>query len=490
MRPGYAGTDFPRLLPTKGTSTLVMHRCGRSLLVKSRTTSFGLYSTVPTLTTAESATSLPKPNALTLIHKTSSILPSIFSLTPKHPVESLKLWADLLDYARNGLIPRRDSVNGEKWKARIVGAFVTCSFPILWVLPSDFPLPGTVHGVHSDFDAFDFVTALLEDEFSSNTDNTNFLRSRPRNITHFIRSNPTPAQSPNSLSLSSQWLTRFPVPVEIVELPTATSDADLITLLTADVPVVILNPIVTSPAAIFQSPLYRTVLDNPHAILVIIGIETPETRSYVQSLFASRSTRSKPGFGKDKETVWTNRPKVVHVNPSQALSSLHTLKDNPGSLRAIEVYQYGKLSSRVADFDCAVRENLTRAKATLGNGASPRAFTSIALLHQSLNLARRSLDHSLQEVDDLVCGIGELLGETEKVKVSLHPDVLGVWDGTPGKETEMDQVKKAMIKSKQDVKHGLDRLRWWKLLWRADDVQEFVNAAIRQQWCKDLERDV
>jgi len=98
------------------------------------------------------------------------------------------------------------------------------------------------------------------------------------------------------------------------------------------------------------------------------------------------------------------------------------------------------------------------------------------------------LDKSMYEVDDLRCGIGELLGETEKAKVSLHPDVLGVWDGIPGKETGTGEVKKAMIKSKEDVRRALDRLRWWKLLWRADDVQEIVNTAIRQQWCKDLER--
>jgi len=52
----------------------------------------------------------------------------------------------------------------------------------------------------------------------------------------------------------------------------------------------------------------------------------------------------------------------------------------------------------------------------------------------------------------------------------------------------MDEVKKALIKSEEDVRHTLDALRWWKLLWRADDVQEIVNAAIHRQWCKDLER--
>jgi len=333
------------------------------------------------------------------------------------------------------------------------------------------------------------VTALLEDEFSSNPENTNLLQSRPRNITHSIQSGPTPTQSSDSLSLSSQWLTRFPTPVEIVELPTTTSDADLITLLTADIPVVVFNPIMMDPATVLQSPLYRIVLNHPHVILAIIGIETPETRSYVQSLFASQPERDSGQPEDGAETMWTKLPKVIHVNPSQALESLYTLK-NSASLQAIESYQHGKLSSRMSDFDSAVREHLTEAQTTLGKDVSPRTFTAVALLHQSLNLARRTLDDSLREVDDLACGIGGLLGETETAKVCLLPDVLGIWDGVTGMDTGMDEVKKAMVRSKEDVKGTLDTLGWWKLLWRVDDVQEIVNAAIQRQWCRDLERSV
>ena len=332
------------------------------------------------------------------------------------------------------------------------------------------------------------MTALLEDEFSSDPENTSLLHSRPRDITHSIRSGPTPIQSPNSLTLSSQWLTRFPTPAEIVEFPATTSDADLTTLLTADIPVVVLNPIMATPATVLLSPLYRIVFDHPHAVLAVIGVETPETRSYIQSLFASPRGSGQTEGG--TETTWTKCPRVVYINPSQALESLRTLKKNPTSLQAIEDYQHGKLSSRISDLGGVIRENLTEAKVTIGKDAPPHAFTAVALLHRSLNLAQRSLDDSSHEVDDLTFGIGKLLGETETAKVCLHSDVFGARDGVPGKETGMDEVKKAMIKSKEDVKHTLEALKWWKLLWRVDDVQEAVNAAVHRQWCKDLERTV
>ena len=81
-----------------------------------------------------------------------------------------------------------------------------------------------------------------------------------------------------------------------------------------------------------------------------------------------------------------------------------------------------------------------------------------------------------------------MLGKTERTKVSLHPDVLGIWDGVSGEGDGMDEVGKAMVKSKEDVKHTLDALRWWKLLWRVDDVEEVVDAATEQRRCRDLER--
>jgi hypothetical protein len=97
-----------------------MHRCGRSVF-------FRLYSS------AALATPHPRPNALTLIHRTSALLPSILPPTPKHPVESLELWTDLLDYARNASAARKDPAGNVNKRTRIVGAFVPqpCAFACL-----------------------------------------------------------------------------------------------------------------------------------------------------------------------------------------------------------------------------------------------------------------------------------------------------------------------------------------------------------------------
>lgn len=83
------------------------------------------------------------PNALTLIHKTTAILPSILSPTPKNPGESLELWNGLLDYAHGASVAREDSASDGNRKARIVGAFILPSFilPAAYVLTPTSPLP-------------------------------------------------------------------------------------------------------------------------------------------------------------------------------------------------------------------------------------------------------------------------------------------------------------------------------------------------------------
>ena len=151
----------------------------------------------------------------------------------------------------------------------------------------------------------------------------------------------------------------------------------------------VFDPIMIYPTSVIQSPLYRPVLNHPRAILVIIGVETSEARSYVQSLFASHPSRSERGSGEVEDSAkatWAKHPKVIYVNPSQALESLYAQQKNPTSLRAIENYQRGRCF-RVSGLGSAVHRCLTGSQATPGKDAPSQVVTAIALLRRSLDLA-------------------------------------------------------------------------------------------------------
>ena len=127
---------------------------------------------------------------------------------------------------------------------------------------------------------------------------------------------------------------------------------------------------------------------------MIIGAETSEAWNYVQSLFASHSSRSERGSGEVEDGVEAMRaehPKATYVTPSQALGSLYVLQKNPASLQAIANYQHGRLSSHVSDLGGVVREYLMESQATPGKGTVPQVATTIALLRPSPDLARWAL---------------------------------------------------------------------------------------------------
>ena len=125
---------------------------------------------------------------------------------------------------------------------------------------------GKVHVVHAGSGAFDPATTLLEGEFSSNTQSTNLLRPRPRNISRSIQSGTTLIHSSNLRSSSSKLLARFLAHMEIVKFMTTVSSADLITLLAAGILVLSCNPIVKTPTAVLQSPytISRSISYKPY----------------------------------------------------------------------------------------------------------------------------------------------------------------------------------------------------------------------------------
>ena len=71
----------------------------------------------------------------------------------------------------------------------------------------------------------------------------------------------------------------------------------------------------------------------------------------------------------------------------------------------------------------------------------------------------------------------------EEVRVWTPREVL---EGDEGR----NEVQHAVEQSKKDIKAVLNRLTWWKLLWKVDDVGDTVTDAVNRAWCRDLEYKV
>lgn len=237
--------------------------------------------------------------------------------------------------------------------------------------------------------------------------------------------------------------------MQIIELPHTTKNPQ--TLLTADFPIVVVNP-VTTPL----SSLDTSFLDHPNAILVIVGIRSPETDSVVRSLFA-------------------DKPTVLYIDPFRALASIQAFKSDPSSLKSIDTYQYGSTVSGINDLSKVLLQRTN-------NLESLKRITATSLLQRSLNASRVAIHDAKIETNRLCDCISHLKARIEDTKSRVQRDTLGTG--------EKDDVKYALDKAKAELALVLENLKWWTLLWRVDEVGEVIGSAVDRAWCKELEQRV
>lgn len=237
--------------------------------------------------------------------------------------------------------------------------------------------------------------------------------------------------------------------MQLVELPHNTSSPH--TLLAADFPIIVVNPITTPLLS-----LDPFILDHPNAILVIVGIRSPETDSVVKSLFTEGLT-------------------VLYIDPSRALTSLQTFKANTSSLESIDAYQYGTLVSGINELSKVLLERTHKLK-------DVQRFTGISLLCRSLDASRVAIHDADIETDRLYDSVSRLKARVEDTKARVHMETL--------RASGKDDVRLALEKAKTELTLVLDNLKWWSLLWRVDEVGEIVGSAVDRVWCKELEQQV
>jgi hypothetical protein len=239
----------------------------------------------------------------------------------------------------------------------------------------------------------------------------------------------------------------------VVELPSSDISRHLETLLAADFPVLVVNPITTPLTSLTSA--HRLILSHPNSILVITGVQTPEIDSFVKSVFVE--------------------PEVLYINPGHALKSLQVFRVDPSSLKSIDAYQYGSIVSGIHELTKVIK---TRFEAV----EDIQKSTAISILERALIASRAAIQAAKLDTDRICDTISHLKTRIEDAKARVEGDVLR----TAGRDDIMDALEKA----KREVQLVLDDLKWWKLLWRVDDVGEIAGSAVDRAWCKGLEHQV
>ncbi|KAG5734466.1 hypothetical protein E4T56_gene20065 [Termitomyces sp. T112] len=427
------------------------------------------------LSHATNSKTLPQRHEiLTLLHKTTSLLPR--ALPPEeqaaNSTESPKLWKEILSKTYTDLVSKE--------------------------IP---PVHITVYGLDQWSGAQDLVTALLEEPLTSDQSLNERIRSRwgthpgqttlrlsSANITPSLSrskqncSRSLPANKDSEFHVSSSFFQQFPFPLQIVELSPSiiqrsrnsvssvvvtpeTYDA----LLEADVSVILCNPLTTPISVLLRDPcLFR----NPNTILVVTS--TPpksnleDLRTNLSEILPEKTAR---------------RLKIYFVDPFRAVAANEVLKSDFQSPIAIQRYQDDYNGSQVSSVLDAFKEIISP-KAEFSE-SSLRYQTALARIRAALTTYQAALHRVRHETDSVAVDVCALKARLEEAKVKAQGEVLSRFSDGEG-----DAVTAALDLAAKEIRVVMDRLTWWKMIWRVDEISLLITQAVLQPGCRTLEQQL
>ncbi|TFY62649.1 hypothetical protein EVJ58_g3730 [Rhodofomes roseus] len=385
---------------------------------------------------------------LTVLHKARKLVPHVLPRKVHAPSEmsSLEFWERTLGRTYDDLCPTLESKQADRIRIAVFGC--------------------------DEFSgARDLVAAILEEPFASEVQRK-AVHSRwgaqsgskgPVVIEYSTDSN-----GDSALQLRSAWLLQFSAPVKLLEFDSSSSKSagslpSSEDLLTADIPVIVCNPASTPLHTVLSAASEAALpLTHPNAVLVLTSTSGDER--LVERLRAA--------FGHDLT--------ILFVDPARALQGLRALSSSPSSPSAVQRYQDDFAGSNVPKLTQAISQTIPQ----LGSPAKAievvHAETARAVTQDALSACNAELGRAQDEVNVVCDGISSLRARMEEIRVRTPREVLGGIEGG-------NEVQRAVDQSRKDVKTVLDRLTWWKLLWKVDDVGDTVTDAVNRAWCRDLE---
>ncbi|KAG6831831.1 hypothetical protein H0H87_003750 [Tephrocybe sp. NHM501043] len=405
------------------------------------------------LSNPASKTPAERHEILTLLHKTTSLLPRALPSKEQAVIapESLDFWKEILTETYNGYVSKKIK-----------------------------PVHIAVYGVDQWSGARELVTALLEEPLTSDQSLNERIRDRWQNHAgqHSLTLSPLPSDDDFRLPLTSAFFQHFPAPVQITELSPSSDDNTSSTvdqktseaLSKADIAVIACNPITTSIPALLREPLFR----NPNTLLIVTS--TPST-SIAEDLQTS-ILNSLP------EKVASGNLKILFADPSRAAVANENFKSNFQSSSAIQRYQDNFVGSQVSSVTAALK-NIVSPGPDFSE-SSLRSQTALSHIRAALSTCQAVLHRARNEMEALAVDVCTLKARIEEAKARAHGDVLG----PSSSGSEGDAVIDAVNLAAKEVKVVMDRLTWWRMVWRVDEISLLLTQAVFQPGCGTLEQQL
>ncbi|KAL1695587.1 hypothetical protein GGG16DRAFT_121775 [Schizophyllum commune] len=291
-----------------------------------------------------------------------------------------------------------------------------------------------VCGLGEDSGAQELVTALTEEPFSSKT-----TAARWEEVDAGTRYLETRLDDVPKLPVDAPWLSTLNA--QILELRESLEAKTLLSAYKADIPIIVRNPATT------------------------VSVDLPLPTHNPLRLFIVNAPPRGP---------LPDHPNTLAVDTRRAASALTTLNANPTSATAVQAYQHDFTGSNIP----AVFEAIRARVSGLGPARrDARRTYAQGVLLGALSACRNALAAARDECDAVEDRVSALERRAEECKVTVPRTVL----------QEGKHVRRALEHTERRLGEVLDRLTWWRMVSRVDEVSVVVADAVERLWCQELE---
>ena len=244
------------------------------------------------------------------------------------------------------------------------------------------------------------------------------------------------------------------------------------TIYQADVPIIVCNPIATPLSTVLASPL-------PHNTILVLSssVSQADLDEIIQQKLSASPSHRRPPF-----KIFKN----IAVDPKRAVEAVHALQSDSQSVFAIQKFQTDFLSSAIVSVTHALHDKL-KSNGSMSPLLVLRAKSALYHIQDALCAGLTSTREMRHDLDHASVDASNLRAKIEETQAWIQGDIFG---SPLGDNTDVDQVAEAIRLAEAEMRPVMDRLTWWRMIWRVDEISSIVGHAVTRSWCQALEKKV
>lgn len=235
----------------------------------------------------------------------------------------------------------------------------------------------------------------------------------------------------------------------------------------ADIPIIQCNPLTTPLSAVLKAQL-------PSNAVIVLTSSIPQAvlDSIVQHRFRSFHPHS------------LQSPKIISADPKRAVDAIQKIQSDPGSLSVIQRFQADFVGSQISNVTAALQTKLK-----LEDGFDTvRSKLAHGHIQDVLRWSFASIRGVRDDIDKAYIDAASLKERIEEAQARVEGKIFARHES--GQKAVLDEVDEAIKLAEQEMRPVMDRLTWWRMVWRVDEISSIVGTAVTRTWCHNLERKV